>query len=172
MATAQKTAVVAQVREDVKQSAAVIMTEYRGLTVEQIGTLRGKLRESGARYVIAKNTLIRLAMQEEGHEVPKETLTGPTALAYLGEDIAAPAKALKAFAKENSDLVIKGALLEGQFLDAEEAIKLAELETTEELLASFAGMFESMLGYMPHMADDLLTETAGLMEALEAKKPE
>ncbi|WP_336249374.1 50S ribosomal protein L10 [Stomatohabitans albus] len=171
MATAQKTAVVAQVRKDVQAATAVVMTEYRGLTVQQIGELRNKLRDAGARYVVAKNTLIRIAMKEEGHEVPDETLSGPTALAYIGEDIASAAKALRAFAKTNDNLVIKGALLDGQFMGAEDAEKLADLESAEELLASFAGMFESMLGYAPHMADDLLTETAGLMEALEAKKP-
>lgn len=168
----QKTAVVEQVREDLAGTTATVLTDYRGLSVPQLAKLREALRESGATYKVAKNTLIRLAAAELGYEVPKETLSGPTALAYAGEDIAGTAKALRAFAKENPALIVKGAILEGAFLDAEEAGKLADLESADELLASFAGMFETMLGYAPRMADDLLTETAGLMEALEAKKPE
>ena len=169
-ARASKAAVVEKVRDDLAGTTATVLTEYRGLSVPEMAELREKLRESGARYTVAKNTLIRLAAKELGWAVPDETLTGPTALAYVGEDIASAAKALKAFAKDHPELVIKGAVLEGEYLDADAATALADLESQEELLASFVGMFETMLAYMPRMADDMLTETAGLMEALEAKK--
>lgn len=166
----QKAAVVERVRDDLSATTATVFTEYRGLSVPEMAELREKLRESGASYKVAKNTLIRLAAKELGYVVPDETLTGPTALAFTGEDIAGAAKALKAFAKEHPELVIKGAVLDGEFLDAGQAQALADLESQEELLASFAGMFETMLAYMPRMIDDMLGETAGLMEALEAKK--
>ncbi|WP_370327188.1 50S ribosomal protein L10 [Euzebya sp.] len=168
----EKTAVVDKIREDLGATTATVFTEYRGLTVQEMADLRAKLRESGGTYTVAKNTLIRLAAAEAGYDVPRETLTGPTALAFTGDDVAGVAKALRAFAKDHPELVVKGAVLEGNFLDGEEAGKLADLESAEELLASFAGMFETMLAYMPRMADDLLTETEGLMTALEAKKPE
>ncbi|MEE8602986.1 50S ribosomal protein L10 [Euzebya tangerina] len=169
-ARSEKTAVVEKVRTDLDGAAATMLTEYRGLSVQDMADLRTALRESGATYTVAKNTLIRLAAAELGFDVPRETLTGPTALAYTGEDIAGAAKALKAFAKDHPSLVVKGAILEGEFMGAEDAIKLADLESQEELLSSFAGMFESMLAYMPSMADDLLSETGGLLDALEAKK--
>jgi large subunit ribosomal protein L10 len=167
----EKTAVVEKVRESLERATATVLTEYRGLSVSKMADLRGKLREAGGTYTVAKNTLVRLAAADLGYDVPKATLSGPTALAFTGEDIAGTAKALRAFAKDNPQLVVKGAILEGSFLDADQAMQLADLETADELLASFAGMFETMLGYAPRMADDLLTETAGLMEALEAKKP-
>lgn len=166
----QKTAVVERVRDDLSATTATVLTDYRGLSVPQMAELREKLRESGATYKVAKNTLIRLAAKELGYDVPDATLSGPTALAYTGEDIASAAKALKNFAKDNPQLVIKGAILEGNYLDADDAAALADLESQEELLASFVGMFETMLAYMPRMVDDMLGETAGLVEALEAKK--
>lgn len=169
-ARAQKTAVVERVRDDLAGTTATVLTEYRGLSVKKLADLRAKLRESGATYTVAKNTLVRLAAKDLGYDVPDSVLSGPTALAFVGEDIAGTAKALRAFAKDNPALVIKGAVLDGQFLDADEAGKLADLESQEELLSSFAGMFEAMLAYTPSMLDDLLTETAGLMEALEEKK--
>lgn len=168
---ADKTAVVDRVREDLQGTTATVFTDYRGLSVQKMADLRNRLRETGAAYTVAKNTLVRLAAKDLGYDVPKATLSGPTALAYTGEDIAGAAKALRAFARENPQLVIKGALLEGKYLDADQAGALADLESQEELLASFVGMFETMLGYAVRMSDDLLTETAGLMEALEAKKP-
>jgi large subunit ribosomal protein L10 len=167
----EKIAVVEQVRDQMQATTATVLTDYRGLSVQKMADLREKLRESGATYTVAKNTLVRLAAAELGYDVPKATLSGPTALAYTGEDIASAAKALKAFAKDNPELIIKGAILDGAFLDAGQAADLADLESQEQLLASFVGMFEAMLGYAPHMADDLMTETAGLLEALEAKKP-
>ena len=166
----EKAAVIEQIRTDLDSTTATVFTEYRGLSVADMAELRGKLRESGGRYAVAKNTLIRRAAAAAGFDVPDEVLTGPTALAFTGEDIAGVAKALKAFAKDHEQLVIKGAVLEGAFMDGDEAMKLADLESAEELLASFAGMFETMLAYMPRMADDLLTETEGLMTALEDKK--
>ncbi len=168
----EKTAVVERVRTELEGTTATVFTEYRGLSVQQMAELRTKLRESGGSYSVAKNTLVRLAAAEAGFDVPRETLTGPTALAFTGDDVAGVAKALRAFAKDHPELVVKGALLEGNFLDADQAGALADLESQEELLASFAGMFETMLAYMPRMADDLLTETAGLMTALEEQKPE
>jgi large subunit ribosomal protein L10 len=168
----QKTAVVSKVREDLEGTTATVLTDYRGLSVQKMADLRARLRENGATYTVAKNTLIRLAAAELGYDVPREVLSGPTALAYTGENIAVASKALRAFAKDNPSLLIKGAILDGAFLDADQAAQLADLESQEELLASFAGMFETMLAYFPRMADDLLSETEGLMTALMEKKPE
>lgn len=166
----EKTAVVAKVRENLEGTSATVLTEYRGLTVPQLAELREKLRQSGAAYKVAKNTLVRRATADLGYEVPAETLTGPTALAYSGTDIAGTAKALRDFAKDHPELVIKGAIYDGEFMDAGEALKLADLESSDELLASFVAMFEAMLGYFPRMADDLLGETDGLLAALADKK--
>ena len=166
----EKIAVVEKVRTDLDGATATMLTDYRGLSVQDMADLRATLRESGASYTVAKNTLIRLAAAELGYDVPKATLSGPTALAYTGEDIAGAAKAIKAFAKDHPELVVKGAILDGEFMEAAEAMKLADLESPDELFASFAGMFETMLAYMPGMADDLLGETSGLLDALDAKK--
>lgn len=168
----EKTAVVTSIRESLEGATATVLTDYRGLSVHQMADLRAKLRESGSTYTVAKNTLIRRAAADAGLSIPDESLRGPTALAYTSDDIAGAAKALRAFAKDFPALIIKGAILEGNFMPAEEAGKLADLESQEELLSSFVGMFESMLAYVPGMADDLLTETVGLMTALADTKSE
>ena len=182
MANAHKTQLKEKVREELAGTPAALLTEYRGLTVPELEELRAKLREHGAVFRVAKNTLVRRAARELDYSVPDEVLTGPTALAYTGENIANATKALKAFAKDHDSLVLKGAILEGAYIGAEDASKLADLETREELLADIAGMletmagtdlvgfFETMLATVPTFADDLLGETEGLLTALEAKK--
>lgn len=167
----EKTAVVDKIRASLEGATATVLTEYRGLSVPEMAQLREQLRQTGGAYSVAKNTLIRRAAANAGLSIPDEVLTGPTALAYTTEDIAGSAKALRAFAKDHPALVIKGAILEGNFIDAAAAGDLADLETQDELLSSFVGMYESMLAYMVRMSDDLLTETVGLMTALADKKP-
>ena len=171
MARPDKVAVVEDVARQLADAPATVLTEYRGLSVPQMQQLRAALREAGARYRIAKNTLIRRAVDNAGMSVPTEVLTGPTGVTFAGDDLAAAAKALRRFAREHPALVIKGALLEGEFLDADQADALADLPSRDELLAEILGMFETLLASPVTLADALPQELVGLMTALEDSKP-
>ena len=159
---ADKVAVVDEVREKLSASDTAILTEYRGLDVPAMAELRKALREAGGEYKVYKNTLVRLAVDELGLEL-EDLLTGPTAIAFIGErpdgsagDPVSIAKALKDFAKANEALVIKGGLLDEKRLTVEEILALAEIAPRDELLAMLAGalaapmqQFAALLNALP-----------------------
>ena len=136
---AEKVAVVDEVRDRVARSAAVLVTEYRGLSVTGIGKLRTNVRSAGGDYKVYKNTLVRIATADLDVDGLHDLLTGPTALAFVESDAVAVAKALRDFAKDNPVLVIKGGLLGGSLLGEEQITALADLPSREELLARIAG---------------------------------
>ena len=167
----EKVAVVDEVREKLTSSSATVLTEYRGLTVSQLAALRAELRKSNAEYKVAKNTLTRIAAREAGFEVPDEYLSGPTALAFAKDDPVGVAKALRAFAKANPALIVKGAVLEGRLLTAEETGQLADLASREELLAKVAGMIQTLVAQPARLAQASLAKMAQLLAAYAEKKP-
>ncbi|WOQ17713.1 50S ribosomal protein L10 [Raineyella sp. W15-4] len=144
MAREDKAAAVAQLTEQFESAGAVVLTEYRGLSVAQLKTLRRALGED-ATYAVAKNTLMKLAANKAGIDMLDEILTGPNALTFIKGDIAAVAKGLKNFAKDNPLLVIKGGVMEGKFLDAKQVGALADLESREVYLAKLAGAMKGNL---------------------------
>lgn len=166
----EKVAVVDEVRDKLSSSTATVLTEYRGLTVTQLASLRAELRKANAEYKVAKNTLTRIAAREAGLEVPDSMLSGPTALAFCGDDPVSVAKALRTFAKANPALIVKGALLEGRLLTAEETGQLADLASREELLSKVAGMIQTLIAQPARLALASLTKMAQLMAALQEKK--
>ena len=129
----EKVAVVDEVRERLSSTEAAVLTEYRGLDVPAMAALRTAVREAGGDYKIYKNTLVRFAASELGLEI-EDLLVGPTAIAFVGErpdgssgDAASLAKALRDFANDNDNLVIKGGLLDSQPLSLDEITALADL---------------------------------------------
>jgi len=157
----EKVAVVDEVKDRLSGSDSVVITEYRGLTVDHLQTLRGQLRPVGGRYKIYKNTLVRRAANEVGFELD-DHLVGPTALAFTEEtpdgdsgDVVTVAKVLRDFAKANPQLVIKGGVLDGEIIDAEGINKLADVEPREVLLAKLAGAMAAPM-----------QQFAGLLQAL------
>jgi large subunit ribosomal protein L10 len=151
----EKVAVVNEVRERLSSSGGAILTEYRGLNVSELATLRRSLREVGGHYKIYKNTLVRFAARELGLQELEEMLLGPTAIAFVDGDAAAVAKSLRDFARGNPNLVIKGGVLGETILSAKDASALAELPSREQLLAQLAGAMAAPLQNM-----------AGLLKAL------
>lgn len=135
----EKVAVVEEVRERLSSSSAAILTEYRGLAVKDLSTLRRSLREVGGDYKIYKNTLARFAVRDLGLEELEAMLIGPTAIAFVDGDAVAVAKALRDFARTNPALVVKGGLLGTSILSGPEAAALADLPSREVLLARIAG---------------------------------
>jgi large subunit ribosomal protein L10 len=141
----EKVAVVDEVRDKFAGAEAVLITEYRGLTVRDLQELRSSLRAAGGEYKVYKNTLVRRATTELDLDLG-EQLTGPTALAFVGVkedgtpgDAVLVAKALKSFSKANPTLVLKGGILGTHLLDDKAVADLAEVAPREELLARLAG---------------------------------
>jgi large subunit ribosomal protein L10 len=141
----EKVAVVDEVRSKFEAADAVIISEYRGLTVRDLQELRASLRAAGGEYRVYKNTLVRRATTSLDLDLD-EQLLGPTALTFVGAspdgtpgDVVTVAKALKSFARSNPLLVLKGGVLGGSPLDESALSRLAEVAPREELLARLAG---------------------------------
>lgn len=135
----EKVAVVDEVRERLSSSYAAILTEYRGLGVKQLSTLRRSLSEAGGEYKIYKNTLVRFAARDLGLDELEALLVGPTAIAFVEGDAVAVAKALRDFARTNPALVVKGGLLGSSVLSGPDTAALADLPSRDVLLARIAG---------------------------------
>lgn len=161
-----KVAVVDEVREGLSNSAATLLTHYRGLSVTELAELRVKLREANARMRVAKNTLARRAAVDAGFGDLAELMTGPTGLIFCDEDPVGPAKALRDFAKDHPDLVVRGGYLDGAVLSEVEANKLADLESREELLAKLAGLMYGALANTARLLKAPIEQQARLVQAL------
>ncbi len=168
MARADKQAAVAEIVESFNESAGAVLTEYRGLTVKELQDLRRSLG-ANANYAVVKNTLAKLAAKEVGIDGFDDLLTGPTAIAFINGDVVEAAKGLRDFAKANPTLVIKGGILDGQPLDANEIAKLANLESREVLLGKLAGAMLASLSQAVYLLNAPLAQAARLAGALQAK---
>ncbi len=152
---AEKVAAVEEVKDHLERTDAAILTEYRGLKVGDLATLRRSLRAAGAEYKIYKNTLVRRATAETGMVAIDPLLEGPTAIAFVEGDVATVAKVLRDFARTNPSLVVKGGLIGSSLIDARSAAALADLPSRDALLAQIAGAFAAPL-----------RQFAGLLKAL------
>ncbi len=168
MAKLDKNAAIAELAGKFRESGAAVLTEYRGLTVAQLTQLRSELREH-ATYAVVKNTLTERAAAEAGVTAFDGQLVGPSAIAFVTGDPVEAAKKLRDFAKANPLLVIKGGVLDGKSLSAEEITKLASLESREVLLAKLAGAMNASLSKAVYLFAAPLSQTARVVDALRAK---
>ncbi len=169
MARAEKVTAVAELTERFQTSAGAVLTEYRGLSVAQLGELRKSLGDN-ATFAVVKNTLTKIAASQAGvADELSGLLTGPSAIAFVQGDVVEAAKGLRDFAKAYPFLVIKGGVLEGKSMTPDEISKLADLEPRDVLLARLAGaMKASMSGAAATMAA-LPVQMARLLAALQDK---
>jgi large subunit ribosomal protein L10 len=163
----QKQETVAQLVENVKSSTAMLLADYRGITVAQARELRSQLREIGTTYEVVKNTLMIRAADEAGASELKGLLEGPTAIAFVKEDAPGAAKILVKYAKEFKPLEIKGGILEGQLVDADKIKFLASLPPRDVLIAQLLG---TMQGPIRGLATVCAGPIRGLVTALERIK--
>lgn len=138
----KKDQLIAGYKEDLSRSKAIFMTDYRGLTVSQMESLRAKLREAGGSYSIVKNTLAMRALRDAGMPAPEDLLKGPTAISFAFEEVPAVAKALDDFANDSKILQIKGGVMEGKVLSARQVNSLASLPPREVVLAQLLGLLQ------------------------------
>ena len=168
MARADKAAAVAEITEEFRASNAAVLTEYRGLTVGQLKQLRRSLGEDTT-YAVVKNTLTKIAAKDAGVVGFDDLLVGPTAIAFIKGDAVAAAKGIDTFAKENPLLVIKGGIMDGKILTADDIKKLAKLESREVLLSKIAGAANATLAKAAALFQAPLSQAARTIAALEAK---
>lgn len=160
-----KVAEVEALEERLRNSSIVILTDYRGLTVGEIGTLRGKLRGASLEYRVAKNTLLSRAAENVGVVGLEPHLTGPTAVVFGNDDPGVPARVLQDFIRQFRKLEIKGGVVEGHALDAAGVQALATLPGRPELLARVVGAVQGPLFSLMMV---LTAAPRGLVTALDA----
>ncbi len=172
MARADKVTAVAELAERFQNSSGAVLTEYRGLTVAQIGELRRSLGDN-ASFSVVKNTLTKIAAAEAGVTSElTDLLTGPSAIAFVHGDVVEAAKGLRDFSRTYPLLVIKGGVLEGKPLTPPEIVRLADLESREVLLAKLAGAMKASLAGAAGTFAALPQQMARLLGALEQKRAE
>jgi large subunit ribosomal protein L10 len=169
MARPDKAAAVAELTERFRTANAVVLTEYRGLSVAQLKALRRAL-SGNATYAVVKNTLSAIAAREAGVEGFDAQLTGPSAIAFVTGDPVAVAKGLRDFAKANTQLVVKGGVLDGRLVTAADITTLADLESREVLLAKAAGAMKAKLYQAAYMFTAKTGEAVRTIDALREKR--
>lgn len=138
-----KQPIVAAIVEDIKDAQAIVVVDYRGLTVTEDTELRKQLREAGVTYKVQKNTMVKRAFEGTDFAALDEHLAGPTAIAISKDDVTAPARILCNFAKTAKALELKAGVVEGTVYDAAALNELASIPSREELLSKLLGSIQS-----------------------------
>ena len=172
MPSTKKIERVAELKEQIEGSTALLLTEYRGLTVSEITELRKSLRDGGANFSVIKNTLMRRALEQTDAAELGSLFDGPSAVAFVHEDPVAAAKSVTTAAKKFPALVLKGGFVEGRLLNADEAKSLADLESREIMLSKLAGLMKGEMSRAAAVFQATQARFLSLLEAFKAKLPE
>ncbi len=171
MVRPDKAAAVAELTDQFRASSAVVLTEYRGLTVKQLGQLRTEL-DGNATYAVVKNTLTKIAAANAGVTAFDDLLTGPSAAVFVTGDPVVVAKGLREFSRANPALIIKGGLLDGRTMTTDELSRLADLDSREVLLGKLAGAFQALPQKTVSLLAAPLSQAVRLLDALRAQVAE
>lgn len=155
----QKEEEVKKLAEKLKEAKVILLTDYRGINVADVTKLRTDLRNVNGEYKVIKNNIIKRALNENGENGLDELLEGPTAIVIGTEDYLEPSKVIYNYTKTNESYKIKGGIIDGKVMTAEEIITLAKLPSRQELMAKLAG---ALLGN--------ITKLAVALDAVKAQK--
>jgi large subunit ribosomal protein L10 len=172
MPNPEKVKQVEELAELFRGAATIAVTDYVGLTVEKMTDLRKQLRDAKIKYLVAKNTLLRLAASEAGREDINPHLEGPTAIAFGTDDVGQMAKILYDFGKANEKPEIRAIQVEGALYTGAEAEKIAKLPTKEDLYAGLMGTITAPIQSLYGALDAVTREFLGTIEALKDKVAE
>ena len=142
MDRAQKQELVSSLKETFDASSVVVVAHYSGLNVAELTDLRNRMRDAGASFKVTKNRLTRLALEGTDKSEVSDLFTGPTAIGYSADPVAAP-KVLSKFAKENEKLVILGGIMDSTLLDVDGIKQLASLPSLDELRGKLVGLLQA-----------------------------
>jgi large subunit ribosomal protein L10 len=162
---------VAELKARIEGSDALLLTEYRGLTVSEITELRRSLGEGGTRFQVIKNTLMRRAVSDAGVAEIETLIEGPSAVAFVEGDPVAAAKSVVDAAKKFPTLVLKGGYMDGKLLSADDAKALAALESREVMLSKIAGLVKSEMSKAAALFVGAQSKFVSLLEAYREKVP-
>jgi large subunit ribosomal protein L10 len=169
MPTEAKRETVAALTEEARSAKAMIVSEYRGLKVRDLGEIRRNLRKQNVTYHVVKNRLMKIAARQAGTEAIESLLTGPTAVAFVkGEEGAAAKAVLDAFRPYRA-LKVTGAVLGDRVIGADGVLALAQLPSRDVLLSQVAGAIAAPMSTMAGLFDAPLRDIAGLVQALAEK---
>jgi large subunit ribosomal protein L10 len=168
---AQKVQRVAELKARIEGSDALLLTEYRGLTVSEITELRRSLAEGGTRFAVVKNTLMRRAANDAGLTEITSMLDGPSAVAFIDGDPVAAAKSVVDAGKRFPTLVLKGGYMDGKLLSATDAKALASLESRDAMLSKVAGLMKSEMTKAAAMFVGAQSKFLSVLAAYKAKLP-
>ena len=171
MPTPTKVAKVQELKEQLTDSAASLISDYRGITVKDVTELRAALQEAEASFTVVKNTLTKLAAVEAGLAELESILEGPTAITFVKGDVVIAAKRLADAAKRIPSLEIKGGVMEGRVISADQARALATLESREVLLAKMAGMAKASMSRAAYAFNAVQSKFLSVLEAYKEKLP-
>lgn len=162
-----KQPIVAAIAEDVKDAAAVVLVDYRGLTVAQDTELRNQLRAAGITYKVCKNTMMKRAFEGTEFEGLGEYLEGPSAMAVSKDDATAPARIICKFAKTADKLEVKAGVVEGKVYDMAGIQALSTIPSREELLSKLLGSIQSPIANFARVIKQIAENGGAVAEAAE-----
>ena len=170
MVRPEKVAVVEELKDKLSRAQAVVVTDYRGLNVQEITELRHKLREAGVEYKVAKNTLTTRAAKEVDLPDLEQFLSGPTAIAFGYDEPVSAAKVISEFARLHKELEIKGGVLEGNVIGVEAVQALADLPPREELLAMVARAMQGPIAGFANVLQGIMRSLVYALDAVREQK--
>lgn len=169
MAKPEKVKAVDEIATRFNDATAAVITEYRGLSMVQLGELRRALGEDTT-YRVAKNKLVKLAAEQSGVEGLDDLFVGPTAIAFIQGEPVEAAKALKEFTKTNNALVIKGGYMDGRPISVSEVDAIADLDSREATLSKLAGAMKAKMSETASLFAAPASQVARMTSALKEKK--
>ncbi len=161
---------ISQMKEKIEKAKVAIVTDYKGLSVEEITKLRREIQKEDGDYMVTKNTLAKIAIKGTEYEVLSDALTGPVAIAFGFDDQVAPAKALAKFIKESKKGEILAAAMDGKLLSAAEAKALATLPSKQEIYAKMLGCINSPASGIANSINAVMSSLTRAMAAVRDQK--
>ena len=171
MPTPKKVEEVEYLSERIREAKGIYLTDFTGLTVEEMNDLRSRLRKENVLYRVVKNTLTKIALSQAGYEGQLDQyLEGPTGLAFGFDDPIVPARILRDFAKESQKLRFKASVVEGKVFDAEQTEKLADLPSRDELVARLLGQLNAPIAGLVWTLNGVITKLVYALQAIKEQK--
>jgi large subunit ribosomal protein L10 len=171
MKRSEKEAIVAEVADKASRATAMYFANFSGLSVEQETDLRREFRKVGVEYTVAKNTLVKKALEQiSGYDGVFDKLTGPTGIAFSYDDVAAPARIIKKFSDKTGKLSLKAAVLEKQIYDGSKLDQIAKMPSRKEIIAGILGSLQSPISGIVGVLNAVPRDLASVIDAIEKKK--
>ena len=171
MKRSEKEAIIAEVAEKASHAIALYFADFSGLTVAEETDLRREFRKNGVEYSVAKNTLVRKALEQlSGYDRVFEKLTGPTGVAYAYDDPSAPAKIIKKFSEKAGKFHLKAAVIEKQVYDGSKLEQLASMPSRKDIIAAILGCINAPMSGVAGAVNAVGRDLVYVLDAIEKKK--